>query len=212
MSRKVKLWEGPSERRKVDTLGELYVTFKTAEHLESMYISDNCKAEEYTENCYRLIAQFETLRTTLTEAGHIRDVNEFIQQHGLGNCHHARKRLLVEKVPITVKHRTTDSRGEQANVAETVSNFITTMDSLKLDIRAVDEIQPLLNDVVNSLNRHSITDEGLLSAKMKLSEWLLTLNKMRASEELDEDQARELAHQLERGHNAFHRSLRSDAR
>ena len=36
---------------------------------------------------------------------------------------------------------------------------------------------------------------------------LVTLNTMKASDELDEDQARELAHQLERAYSAFHSSL-----
>ena len=39
------------------------------------------------------------------------------------------------------------------SIAETVQHFITTMDSLKLNMVAVDQIYPLLSDLVQALNR-----------------------------------------------------------
>ena len=38
-------------------------------------------------------------------------------------------------------------------VGETVQFFITTMDSLKLNMVAVDQLYPLLNDLMQSLNK-----------------------------------------------------------
>jgi hypothetical protein len=48
-----------------------------------------------------------------------------------------------------------DNRAETVVVAETVQFFITTMDALKLNQTAVDEIQPLVSDLVHSLNKVS---------------------------------------------------------
>ena len=41
-------------------------------------------------------------------------------------------------------------------VGETVQFFITTMDSLKLNMVAVDQLYPLLNDLMQSLNKVKI--------------------------------------------------------
>ncbi len=64
------------------------------------------------------------------------------------SCSRASERLLRAGVPATVIHRSFDDRGVAVSVAEAVSCFITAMDGLKLNLRAVDEIQPLLSDLM----------------------------------------------------------------
>jgi ESCRT-I complex subunit VPS28 len=55
-------------------------------------------------------------------------------------------------------------------VAETVQNFITAMDSLKLHMVAVDQLQPLLHDLMDSLNKvSSLPPEW--EGKTKLKNW-----------------------------------------
>jgi hypothetical protein len=53
-------------------------------------------------------------------------------------------------VPATYEHNTTQSTGSDSakHVAETVQIFITLMDSLKLQLVAVDQIHPLLSDLI----------------------------------------------------------------
>lgn len=46
-----------------------------------------------------------------------------------------------EGVPATVLHASSDNRAESVIVAETVQAFITAMDALRLQQRAVDEVQ-----------------------------------------------------------------------
>lgn len=46
-----------------------------------------------------------------------------------------------EGVPATVLHASSDNRAESVVVAETVQAFITAMDALRLQQRAVDEVQ-----------------------------------------------------------------------
>jgi hypothetical protein len=49
------------------------------------------------------------------------------------------------------------------------------MDSLKLNLVAVDQIHPQLSDLVSSLTKLSLTER----TKPKLMQWLITLNKLK---------------------------------
>ncbi|CAN0454404.1 unnamed protein product [Pylaiella littoralis] len=80
------------------------------------------------------------------------------------------------------------------------------MDALKLEQRAVDEVQPLIYDLSDRLNKV----DGLpndYAGTHKTREWLVTLNAMRAAEELSEDQARQLLHDLDTSYSGFFRYL-----
>lgn len=72
-------------------------------------------------------------------------------------CPMAAYRLLKSGMPATKQHDYATTRpadGSSAvSIAETVQHFITTMDSLKLNMVAVDQIYPLLSDLVQALNR-----------------------------------------------------------
>lgn len=58
------------------------------------------------------------------------------------------------------------TNGHAKLVAETVQYFITLMDSLKLNMVAVDEIQPLLADLHGALAKVAKPDfEGLIRTK-----------------------------------------------
>ena len=108
------------------------------------------------------------------------------------NCPAATKRLIELGVPATVEHQTTQATSSKT-IAETVQFFITLMDSLKLNYVAVDQIHPQLSDLMQSLNKVHPQE-----AKGKLKDWLITLNKMKAADELDEEQVRHLLFDLER--------------
>ena len=80
------------------------------------------------------------------------------------------------------------------------------MDALKLNLVAVDELSPSLNDLLESLNK--IPDlPSDFEGKSKLKSWLSLLSQMKASEELDASQSRQLIFDLETSYNAFHRFL-----
>ena len=81
------------------------------------------------------------------------------------------------------------------------------MDALKLEQRAVDEVQPLISELMNSLTKVpgiTISFDGY----QKISSWLTRLNQLRASEELSDDDARQLVFDLESAYNEFHRYLK----
>jgi ESCRT-I complex subunit VPS28 len=111
-------------------------------------------------------------------------------------------------VPATVLHASTDNRAESVVVAETVQAFITTMDAIRLNQRAVDEIQPLVSDVMTSLTKvNSLPADFEGVVKMRL--WLRKLNDMRAADEIGEEESRQLLYDLETSYSAFHKHLNS---
>ena len=114
--------------------------------------------------------------------------------------HPAATHRLSIGVPATVEHASSSSSqtaSERAKwVAETTQNFITFMDALKLKLRAKDQLHPLLSDLMRSYSR-SGSDQVSRDAdgnqvRAKLLNWLITLNQMKASDEIDEDQARQV--------------------
>lgn len=83
-------------------------------------------------------------------------------------------------------------------------NFITFLDALKLNMVSKDALHPLLSEVIQSVNKVTQQD---FEHRGKIIQWLITLNQMRATEELDEDQARELAFEIEQAYQGFKATL-----
>lgn len=108
-------------------------------------------------------------------------------------------------------HASADSRAESVIVAETVQAFITTMDALRLNQRAVDEVHPLVSDLMSALNKvHGLPAD--FEGVVKIRVWLKKLNEMRASDEIDEDDVRQLLFDLDSSYSAFHKHLNSTSR
>lgn len=101
------------------------------------------------------------------------------------------------------------------HVAEATGNFITVMDAIKLNYRAKDQLHPLLAELLLSINRigglHSNdmsngekgSDRTFGENKKKLVEWIVKINKMKMSEELDEKEAKELLFDLDIAYKSF---------
>ena len=107
------------------------------------------------------------------------------------DCPRARERLLVMGVPEPIKSGSNDANKVAVTVAEAVQHFITTMDAVKLEQRAVDELQPLLSDLWESLTRLPDLPNDF-EPNRKVEKWLKKLNAMRAVEEIDEEDSRQL--------------------
>lgn len=206
-SEELKLFTNSRGRRQYDDMADLYAILKTTEHLEIAYSRDSVGQKEYEAACQRLISQFRTTESALVAAGTIEDVGSFCQMYQV-ECPRAVDRLLRVGVPATVMHNMTDDRQDAAKVAETVQHFITAMDSVKLGQNAVDDVQPLISDLTASLTRVSgITQD--FEGVVKLQEWLVTLNSLRAVDELGEEQVRQLSLDLDSAYSAFHRFLQA---
>ncbi|CAG8566591.1 2342_t:CDS:2 [Acaulospora colombiana] len=133
----------------------------------------------------------------------IPDVEKFMKDYKL-ECPAAANRFKIG-VPATIEHSINHDPSKSAKyVAETVSHFITLMDALKLNMKAVDEIHPMLSDLMQSLNKVNTLPA---ESEAKIRNWLITLNAMKASDEINEEQVRQLIFDLDNAHNAFYRSL-----
>lgn len=80
------------------------------------------------------------------------------------------------------------------------------MDTLRLNRYAVDELHPILADLIQSLNNMP----GLpadFEGKAKVRQWLITLHSMKASDEITEEQARQMLFEMEQSHTEFYRLI-----
>jgi len=112
-------------------------------------------------------------------------------------------------VPATVVHASHDDRRGESIVAETTQAYITALDALKLEQRAVDELQPLLSDLMASLTRVPGLAVSEFHGAAKIQEWLTRLNQLRAVDNISEDDARQCIHDLDMSYTAFHAFLKS---
>lgn len=124
------------------------------------------------------------------------------------DCPRAVDRLLVAGVPQQIRPTEDSDQNVAVTVAETVQFFITTMDAVKLEQRAVDELHPLLSDLMDALTRLPDTPNEF-EPNNKVEHWLKKLNSLRAVDEIDEDDARQLSHDLDSAYVEFTRYLRA---
>ena len=170
-----------------------------------------CSYHKYTPTYHavclrhaRLISQFKTAEKGLIADGTITDSTAFVEKYRM-DCAKGIYRLLIVGAPERVGGQ--DDQSEAVHIAEAVQHFITTMDAIKLELRDVDEIQPLISDLFGSLNKV----KGLppdFDGKDRVENWLKTLNAMRASDVIDEEQARQLMFELDNSYSSFLRTLK----
>lgn len=85
-------------------------------------------------------------------------------------------------------------------IVDATENFITFLDALKLNMSSKETLHPLLSDVIQSVNK---VTEGDFDHRGKIIQWLITLNQMRTTEELSEEQVRELTFDMEQAYAGF---------
>lgn len=64
------------------------------------------------------------------------------------------------------------------------------MDALKLNYKSKDQLHPLLSELMVSLNTSMPKD---FEGRAKIVQWLITLNQMRAAEDVTDDQSRQVS-------------------
>lgn len=202
----VKLWNDKREREMYENFAELYAIIKATEKLEKAYVRDIISSAEYETECQKHIAHFKTLASTLKDT--IPSIERFADTYKM-DCPAAINRLVTSGVPATVEHRAAVAAAattSAATVAECTQNFITAMDTLKLNMVATDQVHPVLSDILNSLNKLTFLPPDFMG-KVKLKEWMGRLSKMGAADELTEQQSRQLQFDLESSYNSFMAAL-----
>eukprot|EP00245_Coleochaete_scutata_P007543 TRINITY_DN22995_c0_g1_i1.p1 TRINITY_DN22995_c0_g1~~TRINITY_DN22995_c0_g1_i1.p1 ORF type:complete len:230 (-),score=52.33 TRINITY_DN22995_c0_g1_i1:523-1161(-) len=199
----VTLWKTNKEKEMYEDFANLYAIIKTTEKLEKAFVRSTISEADYEPACLNLITQFRSLRNSIKEM--VPDWERFVVTYKM-DCPAAVHRLKVG-VPATMEHKlSAPSKNDAVAVAETVQHYITTMDSLKLNMVAVDQVHPLLTDLLGSLNRVQQLPPDF-EGKVKVKDWLTKLYNMGASEELNDSEARQLLFDLESSYTAFMNSL-----
>ena len=80
------------------------------------------------------------------------------------------------------------------------------MDKVRLGIKANDELQPDLRELNDVMNRLSILPTNF-EGKVKTQKWLTQLESMSASDEIDENQSRNLLLDLETAYYALQKAI-----
>jgi ESCRT-I complex subunit VPS28 len=196
----------PAEKRDASMQAELFSIMVTMEHLEGAFVKNLVSNDVYEEHCRQIVTQFKTLQKALSRQ--VPDVAEWMQQQGL-ECPLAKERLLGTGVAATMLHATgsTTTGKEQAlAIHSTTEHFITCKDSLDVGYKECLDLLPLIRDLQQSIV--SITNMPQLAGMERITNWLVTLNNMRASESLTEDQIKQLKLDLELAYTSFSRWLK----
>ena len=198
----VKLFRHAREREKHDNMADLFALVSTLQNLEKAYIRDCVPGKEYTAACSKLLTQYK-VAFKLVQGDEFPTIDTFVKKFRLDSP--AALERIREDRPITIK----DDKGNTSKcIADTVSLFITIMDKLRLEIKAMDELHPELRDLVDTMNRLSLIPENF-EGKEKVKSWLTTLNSMQASDELTESQVRQFLFDLDAAFAAFNNLLHS---
>ena len=199
LQEEVKLYENARQREEVDNRANVFSLIRTIECLEKAYIKDSVTPDQYTSSCNLLLDQFNAAFKLIKDK--FPDVESFAKRYLL-HCPSAMERI-KEGRPITVR----DNRGNVSkSIAEIVSLFITIMDRLRLEIRAMDELHPDVKELYEIMSRMSSLPAGF-EGRIKVKKWLDELHQMQASDELSDEQARQMLFDLESAYNDFNRFL-----
>jgi len=180
---------------------ELYSIMVATEHLESAFVRGAVDNENYERCVQQLLAQFKTLQNGVRSK--VPDIRAWVQEIGL-HVPLAEERLLGAGVAATTLYGSgtaTAGGGESLSVFKASEGFITLIDALKLGMTAVDDLLPLVRDLQASIV--SVPNMPPLPGLERIAGWLVTLNGMRAADQLDEDQGRQMSLDVEQAYNAM---------
>ncbi|KAL8951271.1 MAG: hypothetical protein Q9222_002750 [Ikaeria aurantiellina] len=214
LDEEVKLSTTAAERDLYDSLAEIYSIIITLDGLEKAYIRDSIPESEYTELCGRLLNQYKSILKDDTVSRDFVDLDTFKRTWNI-ECTRATERLRVN-LPATVAEPSathagslnstnqprSSATGSQISLA--TENFITFLDALRLNMLSKDSLHPLLSEVIQSVNQVTTSD---FDNRGKIISWLIRLNGMKATEELGEEEARQLTFDMEGAYAGFKATL-----
>ncbi|KAL8783678.1 MAG: hypothetical protein Q9213_004472 [Squamulea squamosa] len=214
LDEEVKLSTTATERDLYDSLAEIYSIIVTLDGLEKAYIRDSIPESEYTELCGRLLNQYKSILKDETVSREFVDLESFKTKWDI-ECPRATERLRVN-LPATIAEPSITHSGPSNNTQQSRSsatgsqillateNFITFLDALKLNMLSKDSLHPLLSEVIQSVNQVTTID---FENRGKIISWLIRLNGMKATEELGEEEARQLSFDMEGAYAGFKATL-----
>ncbi|KAG9318929.1 vacuolar protein sorting-associated [Chiua virens] len=201
LDEEVRLYATNAEREKYSLLATLFGIIVALDYLERAYVRDALTAAEYSPACTRLLSQYMTMLKLVKDA--VPSIEQFMTRYRM-DAPAALHRIKVG-VPATVEHSSEAGPETGKWIAETTQNFITFMDALKLRLRAKDQLHPILQELVTGYARFKGSKDW--EGRSRMVSWLITLNGMKASEEITEEQSRQLLFDVDHAYAEFFRSL-----
>ncbi|KAG8932472.1 Vacuolar protein-sorting-associated protein 28 [Tulasnella sp. 418] len=205
LDEEVRLYTTNTERERYESLATLYGIIVSLDYLERAYVRDSINAAQYSPACTRLLSQYKTMLKLVS--ADVPNLEEFMRRYKMD--HPAALHRLKVGVPATVEHASDPEKGAETSkwVAETTQSFITFMDALKLGMRAKDQLHPLLQVLMTGYSKFKGSAEW--EGRSKIVQWLITLNAMKASDEISDEQTRQLLFDIDHAYHEFFRSLGS---
>ncbi|KII90492.1 hypothetical protein PLICRDRAFT_106221 [Plicaturopsis crispa FD-325 SS-3] len=201
LDEEVRLYSTNADRERYNLLSTLFGIIVALDYLERAYVRDSVTAAEYSPACTRLISQYKTMLKLVHDD--VSSIEQFMARYRMD--HPAALHRINVGVPATVEHSSEAGPETGKWVAETTQNFITFMDALKLRLRAKDQLHPLLQELVTGFARFRGSKDW--EGRGKMVAWLITLNGMKASDELTDEQSRQLLFDVDHAYAEFYRSL-----
>ncbi|KUI60494.1 Vacuolar protein sorting-associated protein 28 [Cytospora mali] len=210
LDEEVKLADTRAERDLQGSLAEIFSIIVTLDELEKAFLKDAIPEADYTEICERSLKQYKSILADETVARAFVGLEDFKAEWDL-EVPRATERIRVGMPSTTVTASSssaptpaTTGNTSGALILEATQDFITFLDALRLGLLAKDQLHPLLTDVIQSVNK--VTDRDFEN-RGKIVQWLITLNQMKATEELSEAQARELELDINSAYQGFKSTL-----
>ncbi|KAG9086460.1 Vacuolar protein-sorting-associated protein 28 [Ceratobasidium sp. 392] len=191
-----RLYSTNAEREKYESQATLFGIIVALEYLERAYVRDAINATE-------LLSQYKTMLKLVGDS--VPSVEEFMKRYNMD--HPAALHRVQVGVPATIEHSSEQNGSTETAkwVAETTQSFITFMDALNLRLRAKDQLHPRLQELMTGYAKFK--DSARWEGRAKIVSWLITLNAMKASDEITEDQARQLLFDIDHAYHEFFSSL-----
>lgn len=193
----------PEEQHKFEEEASVYAIIRTIAQLEKAWINEKLDDNDYNVWCRKLITQYKALSEGME---HYPGLQLFMEKYGLTvTCRLAKQRLELGRSGIEASGAQQVQKAAGLKIAEATQNFITAKDGLALGFNAVDQIQPLIQEIVSSLAEmagQSFDGVG------RMKNWLTTFANMRAHDILSEEQLRQLNFDLDNAFNEFKQSIR----
>lgn len=178
----------------------IYSIIRTIEVLEKAHLSDKISEEDYNSICRKLLNQYKVLVEGLETS--YPGLEGFMHKYNLiSSCKLSCKRLQLGITALDA-HGNDSDRPKAGNIIDVTQSFITAGNALQLDIRNVDKLIPILQDVIACLGR-VIGIPASYQGGLKIQEWLVRLSKMNVFDELTPDQARQLEFDIDQAYRSF---------
>lgn len=188
------------EKEFFDNEAIIYSIIRTVEVLEKAHVSDKISEEDYNTLCRKLIGQYKTMVDSLE--GSYPGLDGFMQKYSLAaSCKMSYKRLLLGITALDTQSNERD-RPKTSFIIAATQSFITANNALQLDLRSVDKLIPILQDVVSNLGKVPGVPAAYAGGK-NMQDWLVRLSRMNAYEELTPEQAQQLDFDIDQAYRGF---------